>query len=216
MIQPASRLVLIVLLTALLAMVPQLGRAADEWALDLQPGRPPEDVWIAVERDFDKDILEATLDHLIDMGWAHTRVVAYATLLRHNVYWGAADLDGDGVDEVLVWLGIPGWCGSAGCRTLVLAKQQDAWSQVWELWLVQPTLSLCFTRHGPDGYPMIWSSWEAVWWTGEKYDGLCYIACYGWGDPYKPAFDEADYSAAKLKARDDLRQRQWCEAGSSN
>jgi len=214
MVRSLSCLVPVVLLAALLAMVPQFGRAADEWSLDLQPGRPPEDVWIAVERGFDKDILEATLDEWVDRGEAHTRKEAYAQLLRDRIYWGEADIDGDGTDEVLVWLGFPFWCGSAGCQTLILAKQQDAWSEVWELWLVQPRLSLCYARHGPDGYPMIWSSWEAVWWTGTQYDGLCYIACYGWGDPYKPAFDEADYSAAKLKARDELRQRRWCGAGS--
>jgi hypothetical protein len=216
MIRPLSLLLSAFLLAALLAMAPQRAEATDEWALDLQPGRPPEDVWIVVERGFDRDILEATLDDWVDRGEAHTRKEAYAQLLRQRVYWGKADLDGDGIDEVLVWLGFPFWCGSAGCQTLILAKQQGAWSRVRELWLVQPTLSLCYTRHGPEGFPMIWSSTDAVWWTGSKYDGLCYIACDGWGDPYKPTGEEAGYTAVELGARDELRQRRWCAANAAN
>jgi hypothetical protein len=215
-IGPHSFRLVVALVAILLSSNPPSARADDEGPLDLQPGRPPEEVWRVVEQGFDKDILEATLDHLTDLGWGHTRVQVFATLLQHSVYWGAADLDGDGADEILVWLGIPGWCGSAGCRTPIFAKQKGVWSEVSELWLVQPTLSLCYTRRGPEGYPMIWSSREAVWWTGSRYDGLCYIACDGWGDPYKPTGDEANYSAAKLKVRDELRQRRWCEAGSSN
>jgi|SRR5882757_10043956 len=109
-----------------------------------------------------------------------------------------------------------GWCGSAGCQTLILENQQGVWSEVWELWLARPTLSLCYTRNGPEGYPMTWSSTDAVWWTGSKYDGLCYIACEGWGDPYKSIGEEAGYTAMEMKTRDELRQRRWCEANSAN
>ena len=59
-------------------------------------------------------------------------------------------------------------------------------------------------------------STDAVWWTGSKYDGLCYIACDGWGDPYKSTGEEAGYTAMEMKTRDELRQRRWCEANSAN
>jgi hypothetical protein len=47
------------------------------------------------------------------------------------------DLDGDGVDEVLVYVGGPMFCGSGGCNLLVLKRGSGGFAAVGDLSVVQ-------------------------------------------------------------------------------
>ncbi len=190
--------------------------------ISLEAGQPPDGAWNAVEQELQSDgsideapsyDLEGWLRELIKRGEVSTYSEALAHLFKYDVYWGYADLDGDGVDEMLVWLGLPGWCGTAGCRTMILGRRPISWEVVSGFTLEEPTDNLCYTRADPDGYPMIRSRREAVWWTGANFDGICYLACDGWGDPYGTSPEElATYTATEFKVRDELRQLPWCEA----
>ncbi len=198
----------------------------DETPLSLQAGRPPEDAWLAVERKLrsetteidgmKSDALEDELYNLIERGEARTRVEAFAQFLRYEIAWGFVDLDGDGVDEMLVWLGIPPFCGSAGCQALILRRTPAGWQQEFGLYLGEPVDSLCYTRSGPDGFPMIRSDSVARWWDGTRQRYVCYRYCMGWSDP--DAISKEDLSAAtpeELSVRELLHDRPWCGAGSA-
>ena len=48
-----------------------------------------------------------------------------------------ADLDGDGTDEVLAYVGGPMMCGTGGCNLVVLKRDGDGYREVGELSVVQ-------------------------------------------------------------------------------
>ncbi|WP_207093402.1 hypothetical protein [Novosphingobium sp. PY1] len=48
-----------------------------------------------------------------------------------------ADLDGDGVDEVLAYVGGPMMCGTGGCNLVVLKRDGEGYRQVGDLSVVQ-------------------------------------------------------------------------------
>jgi len=50
------------------------------------------------------------------------------------------DLNGDGVDEAIVYLMGGGWCGSGGCTTLVLKKEGDSWATVSRITITRPPI----------------------------------------------------------------------------
>ena len=54
-----------------------------------------------------------------------------AAPLRYAFAW--SDLDGDGVEEAIVHLASPYFCGSGGCNTLVLTPAGPMWRAVGEI-----------------------------------------------------------------------------------
>jgi hypothetical protein len=48
--------------------------------------------------------------------------------LREFVVLGKGDVDDDGIDERFYILNDPGWCGSRGCKFLVVQKRADKWN----------------------------------------------------------------------------------------
>ena len=194
-----------------------------EIPISLEAGQPPDGAWPVVRQDVwpddtgsptavSKDF-EDRLDDIIKRGEASTRDEALVVLFHYDIYWSHLDLDGDGVDEMVVWVGVPGSCGTAGCPTEVLSRRPTGWSIVASFSLEEPTGNLCYTPAGPDSYPMVRSRREAVWWTGSDFDGICYLACDGWGDPYGTSPEElATYTPKEFAVRDQLRQLPWCGA----
>jgi hypothetical protein len=215
------------LLIAMLAISADGGFSASaaeismETPLALQRGMPPDGAWFVVERDLRwpshtinnlvTDSLEDALYRMIERGEARTRVEAFAELLRTYIYWGYFDLDGDGINEMLVWPGIPGFCGTAGCPSFILKRDRSGWRIIDGLYLEEPLQSLCYARHGPDSYPMIRSERIAIWWSGKASSSICYRACEGWGDPDSISEEElANATPAELNVRNELQKRPWC------
>lgn len=50
------------------------------------------------------------------------------------------DLNGDGIDEAIVYLLGSSWCGSGGCNTLILRQEHGAWKVVSEITIVTPPI----------------------------------------------------------------------------
>src|ERR1700732_3658792 len=48
------------------------------------------------------------------------------------------DLNGDGVDEAVVYLLGSNWCGSGGCNMLVLRQEHGSWKVVSTITIVRP------------------------------------------------------------------------------
>ena len=207
----------------------QAAPIGSEAPISLQPGQPPDGAWPVARQEMwpddtdssgatviSKDFLDR-LDDIIKRGDARDRDEALAFLFQYDIYWGRLDLDGEGADEMVVWIGVPGACGSAGCYAAVLGRRPRGWESVAGFDLEEPTGNLCYSHAGPDGYPMLRSRREAVWWTGKKFDVICYLACDGWGDPYGTSPEDlATMTPAEFKIRDELRQLPWCGAGQAN
>ena len=47
--------------------------------------------------------------------------------------YGKVDLNGDGTDEILAYVGGPMLCGTGGCNLVVLQQAGDAWQKVGDL-----------------------------------------------------------------------------------
>ncbi|HWA44412.1 MAG TPA: hypothetical protein VHA10_14455 [Hypericibacter adhaerens] len=224
-----SLLVAALMAVGLEASTLQAAPIGSEVPVSLQPGEPPDGAWPVARRDLWSDDIDSSgaaaiskdfldrLDDIIKRGDARDRNEALAFLFQHYIYWGRLDLDGKGADEMMVWIGVPGACGSAGCDATILGRRPRGWEGVAGFFLEEPTGNLCYSHAGPDGYPMLRSRREAVWWTGTKFDTICYLACNGWGDPYGESPEElATYTAEELKIRDQLRQLAWCGADQAN
>jgi hypothetical protein len=66
---------------------------------------------------------------------------------RYVAAWG--DLNGDGRPEVLVYLISGAYCGSGGCRLLVLAQAGRSWRAVADMSITNPPIRLLgSTSHG--------------------------------------------------------------------
>jgi hypothetical protein len=63
-----------------------------------------------------------------------TEVDVLQGLRMVDVETARVDLDGDGTDELLVFLG-RGWCGTAGCQTPVFENSPDGWRRLTVLQL---------------------------------------------------------------------------------
>ena len=101
------------------------------------------------------------------------------------------DLNGDGKKEVVVYLIGSGWCGTGGCRTLILAPDHSTYRLITRIYAVHPpVIVLASTSHG-------WRS-LAVWVVGGgilegyeaelRFDGRTY--------PINPAIPPAQRLAA--------------------
>lgn len=52
------------------------------------------------------------------------------------------DLDGDGVDEAIVYLIGGEWCGSGGCNMLILRQNHGSWKVVSTITIVRPPIRI--------------------------------------------------------------------------
>jgi len=59
------------------------------------------------------------------------------------------DLNGDGKQEAIVYLMGNSWCGTGGCRTLVLTRKGASWKVVTHITITRPPIRvLSSTSHG--------------------------------------------------------------------
>lgn len=53
---------------------------------------------------------------------------------------GFVDLNGDGINEAIVYLLGRDWCGTAGCQTLVLSRSRDSYRSVGRILATRPPI----------------------------------------------------------------------------
>lgn len=112
----AHRLALFLLLMVILTL-PFTGRAAEAPGQEVA-FRPLAD---EVERTFARDWL--TRNAKDDETPAFWRKAVDENRIRT----ATVDLNGDGVAERLLMIADPGWCGTAGCDTFILHRQNGRW-----------------------------------------------------------------------------------------
>lgn len=110
----AHRLALFLLL---MAMLPFTGRAAEAPGQDVAFRSLADEA----ERTFARDWLSRNAKD--DEPPAFWRKAVDENRIRI----ATVDLNGDGVAERLLMIADPGWCGSAGCDTVILRSQQGLW-----------------------------------------------------------------------------------------
>jgi hypothetical protein len=210
---------------AVLATHSPVSSAADEQVIALRAGPLPVEAWLSVERtmrNLDEDpsgradFLEEHLNRLIELGEASDQTSALAYLQSHELYWTLVDLDGDGVDEMIVYIDIVAYCGSVGCGTIELHHIADGW-EVRDGITMQNPNDLCYRKDGPGGRPLFRTSREAFWWSGTRFEGVCYAYCSHWWD--RDAIDPGELAAMTSEERtlrDSIRQEPWCAAGQEN
>jgi len=66
--------------------------------------------------------------------------------LKDHFVAAVADLNGDGIPEVIVYLTSNDWCGSGGCTTLILVRDGDSWRLVGRIPITRPPIRLLRTK----------------------------------------------------------------------
>jgi hypothetical protein len=137
--------------------------AGEEVPVHFQNGAPPDGAWPVIERwmraldedpPYNFDLLQDHLDRTVKFGWAKNTDDALADFLNHEIFWACADLDGDGIDEMLVFIAIGPYCGSIGCSTIELHRSGNSW-RIEDGITVTDENDLCYRRNGPNGRPSL-------------------------------------------------------------
>ena len=68
----------------------------------------------------------------------------------------SVDLNGDGMQEVIVYLIGGGWCGSGGCTTLILGPQDTSYKVITKMTVTRlPIRVLTTTSNGLHDLPVV-------------------------------------------------------------
>lgn len=116
-----------------------------------------------------------------------TKEEAWSHIRKRVLASGYHDLDGDGTDELVVFLGHS--CGTIGCQTQIFSKRDGSWEPLAIRLRADDGRDLCLAERGPDGVPLIYSGRDAVWWTGRHYEQMCLFDC--WEEPVTDGEREA-------------------------
>ena len=70
----------------------------------------------------------------------------FDTGLEDHIVAAIADLNGDGRREAVVYLTSKHWCGSGGCTTLILVRDDDYWRLLSKIPITRPPIRLLRTK----------------------------------------------------------------------
>ncbi len=157
---------------------PGVTRGGEERTPLLKAGVADED-WAFVRSYFavrymqlDEDL---TAELFMSLAHVRTKEEAWSHIRKHVLASGYHDLDGDGTDELVVFLGHS--CGTIGCQTQIFSRKDGGWEPVRVQLRADDDPDLCVSGSGPDGYPILYSGRDAVWWTGFAYEQACLVDC---------------------------------------
>jgi hypothetical protein len=153
---------------------------------------------------------------LIERKLAADAAAALAEMRRSYVATARLDLTGDGVEELVVVIGLGDLtCGARGCDAFILQGQGEGWVAVANPSGMTPGATLCLEPRslpfGSKRYPVLRSRTDALWWTGKEFHEVCYEDCRGLSD-YKLLTQAYRFSLtdAERDLPERLREQPWC------
>ncbi len=94
---------------------------------------------------------------------------------------GRYDLNGDGVEELLVRISYGFVCGTVGCETVIFQKTARTWRELSSLSVSHVgtvrQIYLNVTAESSIGYKTIYSVYDGLRWDGKKYVVFCRRNC---------------------------------------
>ncbi len=98
-----------------------------------------------------------------------------------RLYIGRYDLNGDGVEELLVRISYGFVCGTVGCETVIFQKTARTWRELSSLSVSHVgtvrQIYLNVTVESTTGYKTIYSEFYGLKWNGKEYAEFCRRNC---------------------------------------
>ena len=98
-----------------------------------------------------------------------------------RLYIGRYDLNGDGVEELLVRISYGFVCGTVGCETVIFQKIAGTWRELSSLSVSHVgtvrQIYLNVTGENTTGYKTIYSEYYGLKWNGKEYAEFCRRNC---------------------------------------
>ncbi|MCH8098598.1 MAG: hypothetical protein IID53_16195 [Proteobacteria bacterium] len=98
-----------------------------------------------------------------------------------RLYIGRYDLNGDGVEELLVRISYGFVCGTVGCETVIFEKTFVGWRELSILYVSHVgsvrQIYLNVTEESSTNYKTIYSENDGLRWNGKKYVVFCLRNC---------------------------------------
>ena len=98
-----------------------------------------------------------------------------------RLYIGRYDLNGDGVEELLVRISYGFVCGTVGCETVIFEKTSGRWRELSSLSVSHvgtvTQIYLNVTEESTTGYKTIYSEYYGLKWNGKEYFEFCRRNC---------------------------------------
>ena len=98
-----------------------------------------------------------------------------------RIYIGRYDLNGDGVEELLVRISYGFVCGIVGCETVIFQKTAGTWRELSSLSVSHVgtvrQIYLNVTVESTTGYKTIYSEYYGLKWNGKEYVEFCRRNC---------------------------------------
>ncbi len=179
-----------------------IGQAAADEFIPMKRDALSDEEWAAVIADLDA-FGTTTEEFIVDRGDAAT-VEDARRVMRSRVYSARFDADSNGTDEVFVFLWLPAYCGTMGCPTPVYERRGDRWVPVWEIYVTDAEDSLCLSELTWNGFPVIYSWTDAMWWDGSEYHVIWSFGAL------EGEFEESSYTADEVDLRRRLLARGFC------
>lgn len=97
---------------------------------------------------------DAALEDAIRAAFPDYRAAAVDGLPTARYLASRRDLNGDGADEVIVYLMGPFFCGTGGCSLLVFAQGENGYKEIANAGTARPPVSI--VKAGMNGYADLW------------------------------------------------------------
>ena len=98
-----------------------------------------------------------------------------------RLYIGRYDLNGDGVEELLVRISYGFVCGTVGCETVIFQRTAGTWKELSSLSVSHVgtvgQIYLNVTGERTTGYKTIYSEYYGLKWNGKEYFEFCRRNC---------------------------------------
>lgn len=106
------------------------------------------------------------------------RLAAALDIIRdHMLLYARFDADGDGKDDLLVWVADIASCSPEGCTGFLFQRYGGWWKEVGSRFHVDSIYGVCLTDVVSHGLPVLLFGRMAIAWTGKEYVEMCIVHC---------------------------------------